>query len=128
MYSDGQKLCIAICYQFKDPQAVYKSSILELILIQFETLSLLQDQLVFMIIFKNWSHNMMLFFHLIRKGFKHVQGSLLSSSSQPKITLLNKNLFIFLLKFSIFSFYFPDVFTLVNLPLRILYGDFSNVS
>ena len=71
---------------------------------------------------------MMQFFNKIREGFKHVQGSLLSSSSQPKITLLYKDLFIFLLKFSIFSFYFPDVFTLVNLPLRILYGDFSNVS
>ena len=43
-------------------------------------------------------------------------------------SFLHQNLFIFLLKFSIFSFYFPDVFTLVNLPLRILYGDFSTVS
>ena len=69
---------------------------------------------------------MMLFFPTIREGFKHVQGSLLSS--QQKITQLYKSLFIFLLKFSIFLFYFPDVFTLVNLPLRILYGDFSTVS
>ena len=69
---------------------------------------------------------MMQFFPTIREGFKHVQGSLLSS--QQKITQLYKSLFIFLLKFSIFLFYFPDVFTLVNLPLRILYGDFSTVS